>query len=450
MTGLKRHQKKQIEDKAILSLSTRNTPTKQQGLKITKKGRIDNRYVSEVTVSRKTLAEFCEQQKDRSFKLWKCAIKAEATLLNYTKALLMFTLKQVNEGHISTQTAFDELLKLDQKTITVMCEDWILECIGKIHPNSVQTYFYPIELFFSQNDIEINWKRLHKMFPERVKPKNRKAYTQDDLTAVFEEMLDNRGRSLVTFLGSSSMRVGALAYLKLKHIVDYKNCKLITVYADTVDEYKTFISPEASRHFDQYLEDRKRNDENLSDESWAFVRKYTRQHKIDKTGELLEYPDIYKQIERAGHKAKVRDEQKKGATDRRDKAMIHAIRKFAESQFNNEKLHQNYINILTGHVSANLDVSTYWDIEENIDVVYQEYIKCLPRLAISNEERRKYEVKGAKSLSTEQELAYEQRIADQETKIAQLEKIVYEQLTNKMTQENTRPELYKPLSTLRD
>ena len=103
---------------------------------------------------------------------------------------------------------------------------------------------------------------------------------------------------------------------------------------------------------------------------------------------------------------------------------------------------------MTGHVSANLDVSTYWDVEQHIEEIYQEYIKCLPRLAISADERRKYDVDSAKFLSTEQELAYEQRISDQDLRIKQLEKIVLDKMASPMTRDNTRPELYKPLSEI--
>jgi hypothetical protein len=180
------------------------------------------------------------------------------------------------------------------------------------------------------------------------------------------------------------------------------------------------------------------------------VAKYTSKHKITNAGELWEYPNIYKEMERASERALVRKSEKRASHARRDIAMIHGIRKFAESQFNNEKLHQNYINILTGHTGANLDVSTYWDVDEHINEVYKEYIKCLPRLAISNDERRKHEIVGAKSLSTEQELAYEQRISDQESRIKKLEKALLDKLTNGMTEDNARPELYKPLSQLRE
>ena len=447
--------KTKIEKKAILSFNTRNDPTIQQGQKLlTLKGTIDKRrVVGQLTVNKTNLDDFCETIPDRSFKLWKHSMKTPATRLGYIKVMLKFMQKQVDEGKLSDQLAFDELAKLDHKMITEMCEDWIIEKTQKLNPNSVEIVFYPVELFFNQNDVILNWKRLHKMFPQKIKPKNRKAYSQDDMSALYDGMLDTRSRSLLTFLGSSSIRVGALEEMQLKHIGDYKDCKLLTVYANTLEEYKTFISPEASHLFDKYLEERKEAGENVTPESWAFVSQYTAKHKVTASGKRLNYEGIYKIVERAGQKAQVRIAGKRQNTktlERRDIANIHGIRKFAETTFNNERLHQNYINILTGHTSANLDVSTYWNYEDNINEVYAEYIKCLPKLAISQEARRKFDVLGAKSLSTEQELAYEQRITDQEKKIKELETLVLDNLTNPMTQRNTKRELYKPLSQLRE
>ena len=441
--------KTKIEKKAILSFNTRNDPTIQQGQTLTKKGKIDKRrVVGQLTVNKTNLDDFCDTIPDRSFKLWKHSMKARATQLGYIKEMLKFTQKQVDEAKLSDQLAFDELAKLDHKMITEMCEDWIFDRTQKLNPNSVEISFYPVELFFNQNDVILNWKRLHKMFPKKIKPKNRKAYTQDNMSALYDEMLDTRSRSLLTFLGTSSIRVGALEEMQLKHIEDYKDCKLLTVYANTIEEYKTFISPEASRLFDKYLQERKEAGENITPESWAFVSQYTAQHKVTASGKRLNYEGIYKIVERAGQKAQVRIAGTK--QERRDIANIHGIRKFAETTFNNERLHQNYINILTGHTSANLDVSTYWNYEDNISKVYDEYCKCLPYLAISQEVRRKFDIQASKSLSTEQELAYEQRITDQEKKIKELETLVLDNLTNKMTQKNTRPELYKPLSQLRE
>ena len=53
---------------------------------------------------------------------------------------------------------------------------------------------------------------------------------------------------------------------------------------------------------------------------------------------------LKRKIERAGLKAQVREKANtKTRWARKEKAMIHAIRKFAETAYNNEKLHQNYI-----------------------------------------------------------------------------------------------------------
>jgi site-specific recombinase XerD len=428
-------------------LSTRNSTILQQGHKITK-------------ITSKNLDSFCKDQNDRSFKLYKQAIRSEKTLRVYLTNLTTFTKQWTEQGIISSYTAFDELAKLSTKQVTEMLENAIMDLTQNHNPNGVPSYYYSLELFFLQNDHVLNTRKLHRMFPQKVKAKNRNAYSQEDLTKLYEGINDVstsslRGRALLLFLASSSMRVGALDECKLGHIVDYKDCKLITVYADTTFEYKTLISPEASRLYDQYLISRKELGEELTKDSWAFVNKYAKGHLLTTTPKKMSYTSIYQFLDRASQNMGIRKQQKldeshKRGMVRQNIALVHGLRKFAESQFNNARLHQNYINILTGHLSANLDVSTYWDVDQHIEEVYQEYIKCLPRLAISAEERRKYDVDSAKSLSTEQELAYEQRISDQEMRIRQLERMVLDKMTTSMTRENTKPELYKPLSQLRE
>ena len=383
--------------------------------------------------------------------MYRQAIKSDKTLENYLKNFTAFTKHHAEIGTISSFTAFDELAKLSTKKVTEMLEDLIMDLTQKHNPNGVPTYYYAVELFFLQNDHDLRTKKLHRMFPKPIKHQNRSAYSQDDLTELYEGMFSLRGRAVLLFLATSSMRVGALDELKLGHIKDYQDCKLITVYEGEVEEYKTLISPEASKLYDKYLEQRRDTGEVLTDDSWAFVNQFEKGHLLTKTPPKMSYQSMYQYLDRASRRLGLRTKvTRNGKHERKKIALVHGLRKFAESQFNNAKLHQNYINVLTGHVSANLDVSTYWDVEQHVDEIYEEYIKCLPRLAISADERRKYEVVGAKTISTEQELAYEQRIADQDEKIKQLEKMVLENITTSMTRDNANRKLYKPLSTLRE
>ena len=60
-----------------------------------------------------------------------------------------------------------------------------------------------------------------------------------------------RNKAIVHFIASSGVRVGAIPDLKLRHIRDMPlDCKSILVYEDTIEEYQTFLTPEASKSLD--------------------------------------------------------------------------------------------------------------------------------------------------------------------------------------------------------
>ena len=65
-----------------------------------------------------------------------------------------------------------------------------------------------------------------------------------------------RTKTLVHFLASSAIRIGALESLKMKHVTQIEDCKSIIVYDGTTEEYVTFLMPEASSIFDDYIQKR--------------------------------------------------------------------------------------------------------------------------------------------------------------------------------------------------
>ena len=68
-----------------------------------------------------------------------------------------------------------------------------------------------------------------------------------------------RNKAIIHFLASSGVRIGSLLELKLKHIRNMPlNCKMITVYENSIEEYNTFLTSKASKALDDYLEQRKK------------------------------------------------------------------------------------------------------------------------------------------------------------------------------------------------
>lgn len=75
-----------------------------------------------------------------------------------------------------------------------------------------------------------------------------------------------RNRTLIHVLASTGMRKGALPDLKISSLKRMpRNCYAVLVYEDSIDEYLTFLTPEASMELDSYLEERKNDGESLNE-----------------------------------------------------------------------------------------------------------------------------------------------------------------------------------------
>ena len=127
---------------------------------------------------------------------------------------------------------YDNLLKADEKAIQRNLEDYLIFLKGRnLSPNTIPTTLAPIELFYLMNEININSKRLHKMFPTKVKKVGYGAYKHDDIAVMLDSTNKKRIKSIILFLSSTGCRVGVLPDLKLKHVTNIENCKKVICYS---------------------------------------------------------------------------------------------------------------------------------------------------------------------------------------------------------------------------
>src|SRR5947209_7041394 len=97
------------------------------------------------------------------------AIKSEATRKNYRYHLDQF------KKFVKIPT--DEgLLQIKESGLQEMLEDYLFTLKRKVNPNSIPAYFFGIKLFFSMNDRVLNWTKIEKMYPAKVKISGSKAY----------------------------------------------------------------------------------------------------------------------------------------------------------------------------------------------------------------------------------------------------------------------------------
>ncbi len=338
-------------------------------------------------------------KKQRSFQIFLSSLKSEETKKRFIFYLDKFRL------HFKIKD-YDSIIKLDRKKLTRMIEDYVLHLRDKVGPNTVPTPMVAIKSFLEINDIMINWRRIRRLYPARVKLTGRNAWSTDDIQKILQYSTNTRSNALIHFLASTGVRIGALNNLKLKHILDMPmNCKSVLIYADELEEYYTFLTPEATKALEQYLTKRKADGEVLTPESPVFRKFY-------QIGSAKSIPVHKESIESLTHriirKTGLR-EPKKGT--RYDIQQNHGFRK----RFNtilkmNNAVNSNIAEKLMGHKNG-LD-GVYFTPTK--DQLFEEFKKAIPELTIDNSERIKNEQEKIEKEKSE--------IAIKSSKIDKLEK----------------------------
>lgn len=203
----------------------------------------------------------------RSLLLFESAIKTEATRKQYTFYLNQFL------THVKLHNP-DALLALKDSEIQIMLEDYLLYLRKKLSPNSIAPIYASLELFLSMNDKTLNFKKVRKMFPSTIKKSGSGAWTTDDIRKMLEVAGSKRNKALILLMSSTGCRVGAIPELRMKHIKDYENCKQITFYPESKEEYVGFLTPESSMMLDEYIAERRKDGEKITEDSPVFRSVY--------------------------------------------------------------------------------------------------------------------------------------------------------------------------------
>jgi len=278
---------------------------------------------------------------------------------------------------------YDDLLKADEKSLQRNLEDYLIYLKGTQTPNTIPSMMAPIELFYVMNDVNLNTKRLHKMLPTRTKAGGYGSYTREHITSMINNTNKKRTKSLILFFASTGCRVGVIPELSLGDITNYENCKKVVCYVNSKEEYFTFMTPEASKAFDDYLEERQQDNEKLTSESPAFRQNY----------QLGSAPALTMETGTVRNAISItlKDVAKKKTGNRYNISMIHGLRKFF-----NVSLKLRYDSNLSlceklmGHsTSIPLD-NHYGTFTEK--QIFDEYLKAIPELTISGEDRKQIQL----------------------------------------------------------
>ncbi|MDC0211949.1 site-specific integrase [Candidatus Nitrosopelagicus sp.] len=302
---------------------------------------------------------------DRSELLFSQAIKSEATRQSYHYGLNGF----LKFHNIKSQ----DVLVLDHSEIQIMVEDYVFSMKNRgVGKSTIRSYLAGLKLFLDMSDVVVNWTKIRKFMPEASRKSGQKAYTNEDVRELLHTTVNKKYRALVHVLASSGMRIGEVRHLRIRDLEDMPHgCKSVLVsISKSKDERFTFISSEAVKALDEYLDERKLNGDKINSESFLFATSYKGFQQCSETGMKMV---MAKQVQKLNRKAI--------DGKRYDKMMNHAFRKrFNTILKSNQKINIVLAERMMGHsVTIPLD-NSYLDVsKENL---FAEYLKALPELYI--------------------------------------------------------------------
>ena len=333
----------------------------------------------------------------RSLIIFHSAIKSEKTQKNYDQ-LLGYFMKYYN---LNSHKDFDTLISWNPKELQTRIEDYVMYLRSENKSYAwINGLICSLKLFFSMNDVILNWTKLKKLLPERKKPMCDKAYTTEQIRQILKNTSNLKYRAMIHLMANAGVRVGCFAELRMKDIQAYKDgCKSITSYGDDLKEYTTFITAEGVKALDEYFESRKKNGDKLTDESWVFAS--TNQDKPITS--VVCSTEINRIVKNAITRKKI--------NGRFEIASCHGFRRrFATVLKSNREINLSISEKLMGHsTSVQLD-NTYF--KPSLEVMFDEYQKAIPELAIDEIEKLKLDLQKK-----------DERLASVETKDKRIEQL---------------------------
>jgi hypothetical protein len=357
----------------------------------------------------------------RSYQVFKNAVRSVNSLRLYRQYLFHFCdfIGMTTEDLVSRYSSngkAKESIKLQYKI-----EDYAILLQNKVNDNKMtaQTCIVmisPIKLLCEMNDIIVNWRKISKLLPHSSNNAADEAYSREQIKKMLD-FADIRTKIPILFMASSGMRLGGFVGLTndcLKPIHDDKTGKLLAthviVYKGTDDEYDAFVSPEAFHAYEGYRNLRVKFGEKITKNSPILLRRFdiSRDGKtatIDNTKPIA-LSTVAGIIRTVAYKADIREASEK-YKERYNIKLAHGFRKFFSSTLSNIKAPdgsgRNAIDFIKKEWLLGHSLTGIHTLEENynrndrVKMLFDEYLKAVKELTISDEERLQVEVKKLQS-----------------------------------------------------
>ncbi len=320
------------------------------------------------------------QPMERSLLLFENSVKSKITFREYLKRLEKFR-------KFCNADSYDSLSRIEPAKLQEMLEDHIMLRKKQINPNSIPVEFFAIKSFLEINEVELKWRKVAKLFPAKIKKTGRRAYTTQEIQQILSTTTELRTRAIIHFLASSGVRIGALPELRIRHLRDMPlGCKAVCIYEDTIEEYWTFISSEAVKALNEYLNKRKSEGESINPESPVFREwEFNLTKPVKAIGEKALIVCMQRALRRSGIRA---PENKKSG--RYDTMCNHAFRKrFLTILKNTPGIMNSTAEKLVGHRVYRDEENNIVNLDDSYNVptlenLFGQYKVALAELAIDN------------------------------------------------------------------
>jgi site-specific recombinase XerD len=253
--------------------------------------------------------------------------RSENTKKTYLKGLAKF----VNYKQIQNLDSFIEEVKQKQNQNEIV-KDFAVYLAGKnLAPKSIAAWISSLKKFFAANNLKVDVDIPIRIFNihEDVLP------NKEDLKKILMDV-DLRMKVIITMLASSGMRVGELHNLKLTDIDLSKEVPTIRIKGIGAKERKsriTFISKEAKKFLEEYLNQRKSLGEELNENSPVIARE---------DGKPMSYQNIQYLLEGIFRKYSKK-------VGKRYTLRAHCLRKWFKTQLISAGVPAPIVDRLTGH-----------------------------------------------------------------------------------------------------
>ena len=343
--------------------------------------------------------------KSRCLILFEGSIKAKATLKTWNYYLGSF-LKWANLDH-------DSFVSMKRKNIQDLIQDYCLYqkrriTDGEMSANSLPDMINAIFKFLKANGKKIDKEQITQFYPDKVKRGGGRAITDNEIRKLLS-VSDVGERALIHMVSCTGARPEALANLKMENVEEYQDgfTKLVLYADDFKHEYFTFLTPEATEAFHEYLEYRQRRGEKITDDSAVFTTNYA--HVLKEAKVMTLQTRMHRLFRISGI------ERKKVGSRRFDLATFGGFRKRFFTKLDLiADISESTIQVLmdhTGYLSGHYRKPT----EEQI---FKEYKKAVSTLSISNEWKLKEELEESKKDNVVEK---DKRIADLESALKKQE-----------------------------